>query len=88
MAVKVLDFWAEWCPPCKAMNPIVEELEKEFAGRVEFVKINVDERGEDAQKYGIMSIPTYVIEKDGKEVARTTGARPKEEFKSWIEEQL
>lgn len=88
MAVKVLDFWAEWCPPCKVMDPTVQELGKELAGKVEFVKINVDEQGELTQKYGVMSIPAYVIEKDGKEVARTTGARPKEEFKSWIKEQL
>ncbi len=88
MAVKVIDFWAPWCPPCKIMNPIIEELEEELKGKVEFVKYNVDEEQEAAQKYGVMSIPTYVIEKDGKEVARTTGARSKEEFKSWVEDQL
>ena len=88
MAVKVIDFWAPWCPPCKIMNPIIEELEKELKGKVEFVKYNVDEEQEMSQKYGVMSIPTYVIEKDGNEVARTTGARSKEDFKSWIEEQL
>ncbi|HEB13967.1 MAG TPA: thioredoxin [candidate division WWE3 bacterium] len=88
MAVKVIDFWAPWCPPCKMMNPIIEELEEELKGKVEFVKYNVDEEQEAAQKYGVMSIPTYVIEKDGKEVARTTGARSKEEFKSWVEDQL
>ncbi len=88
MAVKVIDFWAPWCPPCKIMNPIIEELEEELKGKVEFVKYNVDEEQEAAQKYGVMSIPTYVIEKDGKEVARTTGARSKEEFKTWVEDQL
>ncbi len=88
MSVKVIDFWAPWCPPCKMMNPIIEELEEELKGKVEFVKYNVDEEQEAAQKYGVMSIPTYVIEKDGKEVARTTGARSKEEFKSWVEDQL
>jgi len=88
MAVKVIDFWAPWCPPCKIMNPIIEELEKELKGKVEFVKYNVDEEQEMSQKFGVMSIPTYVIEKDGNEVARTTGARSKEDFKSWIEEQL
>lgn len=88
MALKVLDFWAEWCPPCNLMAPTVEELEKELAGRVEFVKYDVDKQGEMAQKYTVMSIPTYVIEKDGKEVARISGARSKEEFKRWIEEHL
>jgi len=88
MAVKVLDFWATWCPPCNVMKPTVEELEKELAGKVEFVKYDVDQQGEVAQKYAVMSIPTYVIEKDGKEVARISGVRSKEEFKSWVEEQL
>ncbi|GMR19352.1 MAG: hypothetical protein BMS9Abin34_487 [Patescibacteria group bacterium] len=70
------------------MKPIIEELEEELKGKVEFVKYNVDEEQEAAQKYGIMSIPTYIVEKDGKEVARTTGAQPKEKFKHWIEENL
>ena len=88
MAVKLLDFWAPWCPPCKLMNPIVEEIEGELKGKIEVVKHNVDEEQETAQKYSVMSIPTYIIEKDGKEAARTSGARSKEEFKRWIEENL
>jgi len=88
MAVKFLDFWANWCPPCNVMKPTIEELKKELAGKMEFVDYDVDAQGEVAQKYGVMSIPTYVIEKDGKEVVRTTGARSKEEFKRWVEEQL
>lgn len=88
MAVTLIDFWASWCPPCKVMNPVVEELEKEFAGKVEFVKYDVDQNAEAAGKYGVMSIPTYVIEKDGKEVARASGAKPKEELKRWIEEHI
>ena len=88
LAVTLLDFWADWCPPCKVMNPTIDELEKELAGKVEFVKYDVDQNASAAQKYGVMSIPTYVIEKDGKEVARVSGAKPKEEFKRWIEEHL
>lgn len=88
MAVKVLDFWASWCPPCNVMKPTIEELEKELAGKVEFVKYDVDQESETAQKYIVTSIPTYIIEKDGKEAARTSGVRPKEEFKKWIEENL
>lgn len=88
MAVKVLDFWATWCPPCNVMRPTIEELEKELSGKAEFVKYDVDAQGEIAQKYGVMSIPTYVIEKDGKEAARVTGVRSKEEFKKWVEEYL
>jgi len=70
------------------MDPVIEEIEGELKGKIEFVKHNVDEEMELTQKYSVMSIPTYVIEKGGKEVARTSGARPKEEFKSWIEENL
>ncbi len=75
--VKLLDFWAVWCGPCKIMNPIIEELEKELAGKVEVVKINVDEKPEEAQKYGVMSIPTYIVLKDGKEVGRKIGVTGK-----------
>lgn len=82
--IKVVDFWAVWCGPCKMMNPIVEELETELKDQVEFEKVNVDENQEKAQKYGVLSIPTYVIEKEGKEVDRLIGARSKEAFKTWI----
>lgn len=73
MAVKLLDFWAVWCTPCRMMDPILEEIEKEFEGRVEIVKINVDEDSAQSQKYGVMSIPTYIVLKDEKEVARRVG---------------
>ena len=80
MTVKLIDFWAPWCGPCRVMNPVLEELEKELAGKAEIVKINVDENPTEASKYGVMSIPTYVIEKDGKEVGRKIGVTPKAEL--------
>lgn len=78
--IKVLDFWATWCGPCKYMEPIIEELEKELKGKVEFEKINVDENQELTAKHAVMSIPTYIIEKDGKEMERIIGATQKDNF--------
>lgn len=86
--LKLIDFWAEWCPPCKMMTPIVEEIEKEFKGKIEVEKINVAQNQKEAEKYEIFSIPTYVLEKDGKEIDRITGARSKKEFKEWLEQHL
>lgn len=77
---KLLDFWAVWCSPCKIMEPVLEELEKELQGKVEIEKINVDEKPDEAAKYGVMSIPTYVILKEGKEVGRRIGVTSKQEL--------
>lgn len=75
--IKLLDFWAPWCGPCKIMNPIIEELEKELGDKVVIEKINVDESTDTASKYGVMSIPTYIIMKDDKEVGRKIGVTSK-----------
>lgn len=82
--IKVLDFWAEWCGPCKFMEPIIDELEKELANKVQFEKINVDENQEKAAQFQVMSIPTYIILKDDKELERLIGATTKDNFKKML----
>lgn len=86
--IKIIDFYADWCGPCKMMAPIFVELEKEYKDKVEFQKIDVEENGETAQKYQVMSIPTFVLLKNDKEIDRRTGAMPKEVLKDWIESKL
>lgn len=77
---KLMDFWASWCGPCKIMNPIIDEIEKELAGKIEVERINVDEQGAVAEKFRVMSIPTYIIVRDDKEVSRKVGVTPKTEL--------
>ncbi|MCQ8898186.1 MAG: thioredoxin [Hadesarchaea archaeon] len=74
----VVDFWAAWCPPCRILAPVVEELARKYAGRVAFGKLNVDEHPSLAERYGIMSIPTLLYFKEGKLVDETVGALPSE----------
>ncbi len=76
--VELIDFYADWCGPCQIMKPVVDEIEKEMAGSVKITKIDVDKDQETSSKYGIMSIPTYLILKDGKEQDRIIGATSKE----------
>jgi thioredoxin 1 len=80
-----VDFWAEWCGPCRSVSPVVEELSTEYDGKVDFVKINVDENGELAQKYNVLSIPTLAIFKNGEIVTQKVGASTKESFKTMID---
>ncbi|RKY19529.1 MAG: thioredoxin [Planctomycetota bacterium] len=80
----VVDFWAEWCPPCKFLAPIFERLAERFAGKVEFVKVDVDVAPDVAARFGIYAIPTLILLKDGKEVARQEGALPEEVLVEWI----
>ncbi len=74
---KLVDYWAPWCGPCKMMDPILEELEKEMGEKLEVERVNVDEDPDKASAQGVMSIPTYVVVRDGKEVGRKVGFTPK-----------
>lgn len=84
MTLELIDFYADWCGPCVVMKPVIDELEKELAGKLEVRKVDVDENQGEAEKYGVMSIPTYVITKDGQEVERFVGATSKESMKEKI----
>ena len=84
--LQVLDFYADWCGPCKVMDPILADLEKDYTGKIDFKRIDVDAEGSLAEKFGVMSIPTFVIVKDEKEISRKVGAMPKDSLRSWIDE--
>ncbi len=86
--IKLLDFWAEWCGPCKMMHPIIEDMKKKYEGKVEVEEINVDENPNESIKYGVASIPTYIVLKEGVEVARTLGATTPDKFDKFISENL
>jgi len=84
----LVDFWAPWCGPCKAMNPILEELDKEYTGKVKFVKINVDENIDVPGTFNVMSIPTFVLFKGGQPVSSFIGGRTKEDVKKELDKVL
>jgi len=80
----VVDFWAEWCGPCKMIAPALEEIAGSLNGKVKIVKLNVDENPATAAKYGIMSIPTLMLFKNGELASRQVGAAPKQKLEAWI----
>lgn len=84
----IVDFWAPWCTPCRIVAPIVEELAKEYERKVKVGKMNVDENSQTAGQYGIMSIPSILIFKNGQPVKTMVGAQSKENYKKEIEEVL
>lgn len=81
----LVDFWAPWCGPCKAMLPIMEELEKTYEGKVKIVKMNVDENTDVPGKFNVMSIPTFIITKGGKAISQFVGARSKTDMQKELD---
>ena len=84
----LVDFWAEWCGPCKAIAPSLEELSEEMASKLKIVKINVDENPSISQTYSIRSIPALMIFKDGEKISEKMGALPKSALQSWVNETI
>ncbi|MCB1736234.1 MAG: thioredoxin TrxA [Gammaproteobacteria bacterium] len=84
----LLDFWAEWCGPCKMIAPILEEISKEYEGRVKVVKLNIDENQATPPKYGIRGIPTLMLFKDGQVEATRVGALSKSQLTAFLDQNL
>src|SRR5580693_7024284 len=80
----LVDFWAEWCMPCRALAPVIEELAQEYKGKIRFAKLNVDEAQPIAFKFGIRGIPTLILFKDGKKVNELVGNQPKDKIRNML----
>ena len=83
--IVLVDFYADWCGPCKMVAPVLEELSMEYEGQINFVKVNVDQEGDLAGEYGVMSIPNLVLMKDGQVVKQVVGYQPKLAIKALID---
>ncbi|KRL38782.1 thioredoxin [Liquorilactobacillus uvarum] len=86
--VTLTDFWATWCGPCRMQSPVIEQLDEEIGDKVSFSKVDVDQNTDVASKFGIMSIPTLLIKKDGEVVDTLVGYHPKEQIQSKLEQYL
>ncbi len=84
----LVDFWAEWCGPCKMISPALEEIAKEMDGRVQIAKLNIDDNPITPQKYGVRGIPTLMLFRDGQVAATKVGAAPKNQLQEWVESVL
>ena len=84
----LVDFWAEWCGPCKMIGPALEQISDEMAGQVTIAKINIDDNPEAPAKYGVRGIPTMILFKNGQKVAEKVGAAPKGQLSAWLQSAL
>lgn len=84
----LVDFWAEWCGPCKSIAPALEELASEMGDQVSVVKVNIDENPQTPTKYGVRGIPTLMLFKDGEITATKVGALPKQALKNWVSDSI
>lgn len=81
----VVDFWAEWCGPCRMLSPLIDEVSEAMKGKVKIVKVNIDESPETPTRYGVRGIPTLMVFKDGQVVDTRVGSMPKGQLSEWIE---
>lgn len=86
--VSLVDFWADWCGPCKMLGPVIDELATKYAGKVNVCKVNVDEEEGLAVRFGVMTIPTVILFRDGEELDKRIGVHPLEEFETLLRKAL